>query len=128
VRAHHGHAVGAHGGADVGGLGRGEAERLLAQHVLARLRGGDDRVAVQVMRQADVDRVEFGRGEHLGVGGEDRRVGAGGATLGVLANRVGDGRELDDSRVAQVAGDVGPGDAACADEADAHRRGAGCGW
>ena len=59
------------------GLLRGEAERLLAQDVLAGLGRRDDRVGVQVVRQADVDGVEVCLGDHLPIVGVRR-----GAELG----------------------------------------------
>ena len=51
---------------DLVGLVGGEAQRLLAQHVLAGVGCRDDRVLVQVVRQADVDGVDVGLGEQLG--------------------------------------------------------------
>ena len=48
-------------------LRQGQAERLLAEDMLAGLGRGDDRVRVEVMRQADIDRVDEGRREHLAV-------------------------------------------------------------
>ena len=46
------------------------ADRLLQQHVTARLHGGDGLPFVQVVRRAHVHDVEFGLGEHLLVVGE----------------------------------------------------------
>jgi hypothetical protein len=58
VRAHQRHAVLRDRLPDVRGLLRAEAERLLTEDVLAGLGGRDDRVPVQVVRQADVDGVD----------------------------------------------------------------------
>ena len=69
-----------------------QAERLLAEDVLAGLGRGDDRVRMEVVGQADVDRVDEGRREHLAVVEEDLgAAGAIGVVSGVLRIDVGDG-------------------------------------
>lgn len=120
VGAHEGDTGLLDGGGDLHGLLRCQAERLLAQDVLAGARGGDDRVLVQVMRQADVDGVDVCLRQHRGVVGVDRRSGVTRSALGALAHRIGDRGEGDGAGVREVALEVRSGDAAGPDQADAN--------
>ena len=102
-------------------LGEGAGDRLLDQHVLARLDSGDRPLGVGVVPGADRDAVDLGIGEQLaGVG-----VGAPGAVLvgdllGALEVHVRHGDQLDVG-VLRVRGEVGLGDAPGADDADSER-------
>src|SRR5204862_313960 len=77
VGAHQRDGVARHRRLDVACLFRAEAERLLAQDVLAVVGRGDDRVAVQVMGQADVDRVDVAARRRAEEGRERRVAGDG---------------------------------------------------
>src|SRR5438132_8548993 len=59
VGAHQRDPGGRYGTSHGGGLFQRQAKRLLAKDVLARRRRRDDRILVQVMRQADVDRINI---------------------------------------------------------------------
>ena len=71
VRAHEGDAGGGHRSSDLARLLDRQAQRLLAQDVHAGRRRGDDGVGVEVVGQADVDRVDHRGGQHLAVVEED---------------------------------------------------------
>ena len=104
---------------DDGSLLHRQAHRLLAQHVQARLGRRDDRVGVEVMREADIDRVNDGRGQHRAIVGEDLRAAcADGHRLGIVGIDIGDCRHDHLVRGPEVAVDVRPGDRSGADDAD----------
>ena len=80
---------------DLAGLLDREAQRLLAEDVLAGFGRGDDRVGMQMVGQADVDGVDQAAAEHLAVVRVDpRAAGALGEATGVVGVDVGDGRHL----------------------------------
>src|SRR5699024_8678740 len=127
VGAHQGDARLLDGVAHLHRLLGAQAQRLLAQDVLAGLGGGHDRGAVQVVRQADVHRVDLrilDQLEEVGVAGGAGLGGARGEGLGV---GVGDGDHAGAVGDRGVAREVGRGDAAGADEADADGQGDGHG-
>ena len=82
-------------------FGRGQADRLFAQHVLARLQGLDRPGHVQVVGQRIVDRLDLGIGQQLLVGA----IGLGNAQFGGRGRalsrfRDADGHQINSTRPA----------------------------
>src|SRR5699024_3852623 len=127
VRAPECHAGLLHGLGDLRGLLRAQAQRLLAQDVLSGLGGREDRGGVQMVGQADVDRVDICVLHQLVEVGVTGRAGLGlaaGQGLGVEVGSGGDFRAVGDGGVGvQMSG----GDAAAAQDADADGGGNGGG-
>ncbi len=85
--------------------------------MLAGLGGGDDRVGVEMVGQADVDGVDQTRAEHRAIVREDLRAArALGETTGVPGIDVGDRRHLGGVGHAEVAVDMRAGDATGPDD------------
>src|SRR5687768_509092 len=129
VRGHVRHARPFDGVADPVGLVEARAHRLLAEDVLPGGGGVDDRRAVQVVRQADVDGVDVALHlpEALLPVGERARRHAGrsellGALLQVLLRHVNERDAPDLVAVRKKTLPVGGRDPARADDRDAHRR------
>jgi len=109
------------------GVGGDRRERFLGQDVLAGRRGGDDELAVQVLRRADVDQVDVIAGEkfprvqvHL-LGGE---AGDRTAELEPVRGGVGEADQLEALGVGLVGGDVEvEGHVAAADDPHPERSG-----
>jgi hypothetical protein len=117
VRAHHGDAAPAHRRGDVLGLTERQAQRLLADDVLAGPSAGDDRVPVQVMGQADVHRLNVRIGEEPGVVGVHRGPAYPAFhRLGARFDHVGDGGDHRLVSEGQPAVRVRPGDVAAANQ------------
>jgi hypothetical protein len=119
VRGHEGDAGPRHGLVADGRLLQRQAERLLAQDVLAGRGRRQDGVLVQVVRQADIDRVHpAGRQQLAVVAVLARAAQARRQVGGVGGVDIGHGRHPCPPGRREPAAGVGLGDAAAPDDAD----------
>jgi hypothetical protein len=111
-------------GPDRDGVIECEAQRFFAEDRLAGPRRGENRVGVQVVRQADVDRVEIGFRQHRGQVGKDRHLAVfkrSGQIPRPLRRDVGDGDHLGAGCVAPPGAGMDVTHPARTDDADLQR-------